>query len=100
MTEKRLRGELLRGWRYSKHYVDSAINSVIELVKGWITLYDKGRAERPPELSRRTIYIKNTLFIFRNGVLKISIEPNRRYLVVYLSKYPWISKDFDGLHST
>ncbi|MEM0489034.1 MAG: transposase, partial [Candidatus Bathyarchaeia archaeon] len=25
---KRLRDELLRGWKYSKHYVDSAINSV------------------------------------------------------------------------
>ena len=31
---RRLRSELLRGWRYSKHYIDSAINSVIGLVKG------------------------------------------------------------------
>jgi putative transposase len=40
---KKLRGELLRNWKYSKHYVDSAINSVIGLVKGWITLYNRGR---------------------------------------------------------
>jgi putative transposase len=39
---RRLREELLRGWRYSKHYVDSAINSVIGLVKGWVTLYNRG----------------------------------------------------------
>jgi len=29
---KKLRDELLKGWKYSKHYVDSAINSVIGLV--------------------------------------------------------------------
>ncbi|MEM2578505.1 MAG: hypothetical protein QXV88_06465 [Candidatus Bathyarchaeia archaeon] len=28
---KELRNELLREWKYSKHYVDSAINSVIGL---------------------------------------------------------------------
>ncbi|MEM3568420.1 MAG: hypothetical protein QXI20_02650 [Candidatus Jordarchaeales archaeon] len=39
---KRLRDELLKDWRFSKHYVDSAINSVIGLVKGWITLYNRG----------------------------------------------------------
>ncbi|MBO3762778.1 MAG: hypothetical protein JTT16_03055 [Candidatus Brockarchaeota archaeon] len=30
---KKLRDELLKDWRFSKHYVDSAINSVIGLVK-------------------------------------------------------------------
>jgi len=94
---KRLRDELLKGWRYSKHYVDSAINSVIGLVKGWITLYNKGRAENLPEITKRTVYVKNTLFSFKDGILKISIEPNRRYLVVDLSRYLWIPKDFDGL---
>ncbi|MEM0219870.1 MAG: transposase, partial [Thermoproteota archaeon] len=29
---KKLRDELLKDWRFSKHYVDSAINSVIGLV--------------------------------------------------------------------
>jgi len=29
-----LRNTLLNNWKYSKHYVDSAINSVIGLVKG------------------------------------------------------------------
>jgi putative transposase len=94
---RKLRDELLRGWKYSKHYVDSAINSVIGLVKGWITLYNKGRAEKPPKITRRTVYIKNTLFSFKNGVLKISIKPYKRYLEVDLTKYCWIPKDFDSL---
>ena len=94
---KKLRDELLKGWRYSKHYVDSAINSVVGLVKGWITLYNRGRAGKPPEITKRTVYVKNTLFSFKNGILKISIEPGRRYLEVDLAKYRWIPEDFDGL---
>jgi len=94
---KRLRDELLQNWRFSKHYVDSAINSVIGLVKGWITLYNRGKTREKPEITRKTVYIKNTLFSFRNGVLKISIEPNRRYLEVDLSRYEWVPKDFDKI---
>ncbi|MEM3569622.1 MAG: hypothetical protein QXI20_08800, partial [Candidatus Jordarchaeales archaeon] len=94
---KRLRDELLKDWRFSKHYVDSAINSVIGLVKSWIMLYNRGRAEGKPEITRRTVYIKSTLFSFRNSILKISIEPNKRYLEVDLRKYSWIPSDFDKI---
>ncbi|MEM3832431.1 MAG: transposase [Thermoprotei archaeon] len=92
---RELRDELLREWKYSKHYVDSAMNSVIGLVKGWITLYNRGRANEPPKITKRTVYIKSTLFSFRNGILKISVEPNKRYLEVDLSECSWIPKDFD-----
>ncbi|MEM0076648.1 MAG: hypothetical protein QXY91_03510 [Thermoproteota archaeon] len=63
---KKLRDELLKDWRFSKHYVDSAINSVIGLVKSWITLYNRGKAESKPKITKRTVYIKSTLFSFRN----------------------------------
>jgi len=49
---KRLRDELLREWKYSKHYVNSAINSVIGLVKGWITVYNGGKAKGPPKITQ------------------------------------------------
>jgi len=94
---RRLRDDLLKDWKYSKHYIDSAINSVIGLVKGWITLHNKGMAKEPPKITKKAVYIKNTLFNFKNGILKISVEPNRRYLMVDLSKYLWVPKDFDGL---
>jgi len=98
-TEKRreLRDRLLKDWKYSKHYVDSAINSAIGLVKGWIKLYNRGRVRSRPKITKKTVYIKNTLFSYRNGIIKISIEPRRRYLEVDLRKYDWIPKDFDGI---
>jgi putative transposase len=94
---RELRDSLLRGWRFSKHYVDSAINSVIGLVKGWVTLYNRGRAREHPKITRRSIYVKNTLFTFKSGILRISIEPSRRYLEVDLTKYRWVPQDFDRL---
>ena len=97
VNRRRLRNKLLKDWRYSKHYIDSAINSVIGLVKGWIKLYNKGKAETEPRITRRTVYIKNTLFSYRDSVLKISVEPNRRYLEVDLREYNWIPKDFDRI---
>ncbi|MEM0220050.1 MAG: IS200/IS605 family accessory protein TnpB-related protein, partial [Thermoproteota archaeon] len=93
---RKLRDELLKNWRFSKHYVDSAINSVIGLVKSWITLYNRGKAEGKPKITKRTVYIKSTLFSFRDGILRISIEP-RKLLKVDLTKYDWIPSDFDRL---
>ncbi len=94
---RRLRDKLLKDWKYSKHYVDSAINSAIGVVKGWIKLHNGGRAKSKPEITKKTVYIKNTLFTYRDGVLKISIEPRRRYLIVNLRKYKWIPRDFAGV---
>ncbi|MCD6537944.1 transposase, partial [Candidatus Bathyarchaeota archaeon] len=62
---RRLRNKLLKDWSYSKHYIDSAIDSVIGLVKGWIKLYNRGKAGTRPRVMRRTVYIKNTLFSYR-----------------------------------
>ncbi|MEM1511492.1 MAG: IS200/IS605 family accessory protein TnpB-related protein [Candidatus Jordarchaeales archaeon] len=55
------------------------------------------RAEGKPEITKRAVYIKNTLFSFRNGILRISMEPSKRYLEVDLTKYPWIHEDFDRI---
>ena len=94
---KALRDQLLAGWRYSKHYVDSAINSVIGLVKGWVKLYNCGRTKRKPEITRRTVYVKRTLISHRDGVVKISIEPRKRYLIIDLKRFSWIPRDFDDI---
>ena len=92
---KKLRNNLLKDWKYSKHYIDSAINSVIGLVKGWIKLHNRRKAKSKPEITRKTVYIKSTLFTYKNGKLKISIEPNKRYLEVDLTRYDYLPKDFD-----
>jgi len=94
---RKLRNDLSKDWRYSKHYIDSAINSVIGLIKGWIKLYNRGKAKSKPKITRRTVYIKNTLFSYRGGILKISVEPNKKYLEVDLRTCDWIAKDFDKI---
>nr|MDO8063526.1 hypothetical protein [Candidatus Freyrarchaeum guaymaensis] len=72
----RLRNNLLKDWKYSRYYVGSAIG----LVKGWTRLHNRGRAKSKPKVAGKTVYIKSTLFTYRDGKLKISIEPGKRIL--------------------
>ena len=88
---------MLENWEYSKHCIDSTINSVIGLAKGWIRLYNREKSKSKSKVTRKTIYIKNTLFSYKNGVLKISIEPRRRYLEVDLTRHDYLSKDFNSI---
>ena len=93
---RRLRNSLPKDWNYSKHYVDSAINSAIGLAKGWIKLYNKG-AKSKPKATGKTVYVKSTLFTCRDGKLKISIEPGKRHLEVNLARYDYLPKNFDTI---
>lgn len=92
-----LRNRLLKGWRFAKHYVDSAINSVIGLLKGWIQLYNRGKAKSKPEITKKSVYIKTTLFSVKDGRIKITIEPKKRYLEVDLTKFDYLPKDYDSI---
>jgi len=92
---KELRDKLIKNWRFAKHYVDSAINSVIGLVKGWIQLYNRGKAKSKPEITKKTVYIKTTLFSVKDGKIKITVEPKKRYLEVDLTKFDYLPKDYD-----
>ena len=94
---KKLRDGLLKDWKYAKHYVDSAINSVIGLVKGWISLYNGGRAKSEPEITRKTVYVKTTLFSVKNGKIKITIVPRKRYLEIDLTRFDYLPKDHDAI---
>jgi len=94
---KELRNKLLRNWKFAKHYVDSAINSVIGLVKGWIQLYNRGKAKSKPEITKKTVYIKTTLFSVKNGKIKITVEPRKRYLEIDLAKFDYLPKDYDSI---
>ncbi|MHA1595539.1 MAG: RNA-guided endonuclease InsQ/TnpB family protein, partial [Candidatus Baldrarchaeia archaeon] len=94
---KKLRDGLLKDWKYAKHYVDSAINSVIGLVKGWISLYNGGRAKSEPEITRKTVYVKTSLFSVKNGKIRITIVPRRRYLEIDLTRFDYLPKDHDAI---
>jgi putative transposase len=43
---KELRDTYIRGWIYSKHYVDSAIKQAYSILNSWRKRYLKGRAGR------------------------------------------------------
>ena len=94
---RELRDKLLKGWKFAKHYVDSVINSVIGLVKGWISLHNQGRAKSKPEITRKSVYIKTTLFSVRDGKIRITIEPRKRYLEVDLTKFNYLPKEYDSI---
>ena len=94
---KELRDKLIENWKYAKHYVDSAINSVIGSVKGWISLYNRGKAKSKPEITKKTVYIKMTLFKVVNGKIKITVEPRKRYLEIDLAKFDYLPKDYDSI---
>ncbi len=94
---REIRSELLKDWPYASHYIDSAINSVIGLVKGWIKLYNRGKAKRPPEITRRMVYIKSTLFRIKENKLIIRIVARRRYLEVDLSRFDYLPRDYDSI---
>ncbi len=94
---RQLRSKLLENWRFAKHYVDSAINSVIGLVKGWIQLYNKGKSKSKPKITRKSVYVKTTRFSVRNGKIVITIEPRKRYLEVDLTRFNYLPKDYDSI---
>jgi len=94
---REIRNQLLKGWPYVSHYVDSAINSAIGLVKGWIKLHNRGKAKKKPEITRRIVYIKSTLFRVKGDRLIIRIVARERYLEVDLSRFGYLPKDYDSI---
>jgi len=82
-----LRNLLMKDWRYSKHYVDSAIKQAYSIVKSWRRSYIKGERRREkPTVKKRFVRIKETLYSYRNGKIKISIKPYEEYITFDISK--------------
>lgn len=79
-----LRDRLMKEWRkrtdFAAHYVDSAVKQAYSMFKSWKKNYRKGRARRrKPVIRRRFIRIKETLFTYEDGVIRITIAP-KKYL--------------------
>ena len=82
-----LRNLLMKDWRYSKHYVDSAIKQAYSIVKSWRRSYMKGERRREkPIVRKRFVRIKETLYSYNNGKIKISIKPYKEYIMFDISK--------------
>jgi putative transposase len=88
-----LRDLLMEGWSYSKHYVDSAIKQAYSMLKSWRRSYIKGERHREkPVIKRRFVRIKETLYTYRDGRIKVSIKPYEEYLEFDVSKAWFLSR--------
>jgi putative transposase len=76
-----LRGLLMGGWGYSEHYVDSAIKQAYSIMKSWRRSYLKGERRREkPAVKKKFVRIKETLYIFKDWRIKVSIKLYKEYL--------------------
>jgi putative transposase len=88
-----LRDMLMQDWSYSKHYVDSAIKQAYSILKSWRRNYMKGERHREkPIVKRRFVRIKETLYTYKDGKIKVSIKPYKEYLEFDISKSWFISR--------
>jgi putative transposase len=82
-----LRNLLMEGWDYSKHYVDSAIKQAYSIIKSWRRSYVKGERRREkPVVKRKFVRVRETLYTFKDGKIKVSVKPHEEYLVFDISK--------------
>ena len=88
-----LRNLLMKGWSYSKHYVDSAIKQAYSMLKSWRRSYIKGERRREkPTVRKRFVRIKETLYSYKNGKIKVSIKPYEEYVTFDISKAWFLSR--------
>jgi len=86
--KRNIRNSALKNWEYASHYVDSAINTAYSIFKSWRKRYRKGIAKRKkPEIKRAFVYVKTTLFSYKDGKVKITIVPRKRYVEFDLKQY-------------
>jgi putative transposase len=94
---KELRDTYIKEWIYSKHYVDSAIKQVYSILNSWRKKYLKGRACREkPTLKRGFVRVKETLYSYRGGIIRISIKPFQESIYIDLKK-AWFWDRIAGL---
>ena len=85
--KRNMRNSLLKDWEYASHYVDSAIKTAYSILKSWRRNYLKGRRKkRKPVVKRRFVRIKETLYVYRNGKIRVTVKPREQYLEFNLSK--------------
>ncbi|RLE73519.1 MAG: transposase [Thermoprotei archaeon] len=92
--KRNLRNEL--DWCYAAHYVDSAIKTAYSILNSWRRNYLKGRRKRnKPRIKRKFARIKETLYVFRDEKIRITVKPREMYLEFDLSK-TWFKKRVKG----
>lgn len=84
--KKQMRAQYLKRWKYSKHWVDSALKTAFSIVNSWRKNYLKGNRKRhKPLVARSFVRVKQTLTKLEGDTLRISIRP-REFVYVDLSR--------------
>jgi len=92
-----LRKELLKGWVYASHYVDSAIKVAYSILKSWKRNYLKGERRRTkPTVKKLFVRVKETLYTYKNGKIRVTVVPRKLYLEFDLAK-AWFKNRVKGL---
>jgi len=92
-----LRNELLKDWVYASHYVDSVIKVAYSILKSWRRNYIKGERKRAkPMVKRLFIRVKETLYTYRGGKIRVTVVPRKQYLEFDLTK-AWFKNRVKGL---
>jgi len=95
--KKKLRDELLKGWSYASHYVDSAIKVAYSILKSWKKNYLKGERRRnKPTVKKLFAKVKETLYTYKNEKIRVTIVPRKLYLEFDLAK-AWFKNKVRGL---
>jgi len=92
-----LRKELLKGWSYASHYVDSAIKVAYSILKSWKKNYLKGERRRAkPTVKKLFARVKETLYTYKDGKIRVTVVPRKLYLEFDLAK-AWFKNRVRGL---
>jgi len=95
--KKWLRNEMSMNWVYASHYVDSAIKVAYSILKSWRRNYIKGKRRREkPVVKRLFVRVKETLYIYRDEKIRVTIIPREQYLEFDLTK-AWFKSRTEGL---
>jgi len=88
-----LRNLLMNGWEYTKHYIDSAIKQAYSILKSWRRSYLKGKRSREkPTIRKRFVRIKETLYSYKDGKIKVSVKPYEEYLEFDVTRAWFLSR--------
>jgi len=94
---RQLRDSLLENWSYASHYVDSSIKVAYSILRSWRRNYIKGRRRREkPTVKRLFVRVKETLYVYRDGKIRITIAPRKQYIEFDLTK-AWFKSRIKGL---
>ncbi len=92
--KKDIRDHYLKNWKYTSHWINSAIDTAFSIINSWKKNYDKGKRKREcPIVKRRFVRVKQTMMKIekikdkRGEIerLRISIMP-RMFIYIDLSK--------------